>query len=239
MLPVLLEDNHLIVVDKPAGLLSQADETGEPSVVDLVAADLKRRFHKPGNVFVGLVHRLDRPVSGVVLVARTSKAASRLAEQFRSGEVEKVYRAVVEGSIPDDEGEWSDLLAKDASRNVVSVVDDPEAGKAARLGYRVLDRHGRTTTVELRPRTGRSHQIRVQLASRGWPIAGDRKYGATSTVLAEDGRPRIALHASTLSFVHPTRREAVSVTAPEPADWPSPGSRRGRGPSGPGTRGAR
>jgi 23S rRNA pseudouridine1911/1915/1917 synthase len=239
MLPILLEDNHLLVVDKPAGLLSQADETGEVSLVDLVAADLKKRYHKPGNVYVGLVHRLDRPVSGVVLVARTSKAASRLAEQFRSGEVEKVYLAEVEGTIPQDEGEWADFLAKDARKNVVSVVGDAKEGKEASLRFRVLERHARSSTVELRPRTGRSHQIRVQLASRGWPILGDRKYGAKTSVLASDGRPRIALHAQRLSFTHPTLREAVSVSALVPADWPRPGFRHGPGPTGPGTPGAR
>ncbi len=203
MLPILLEDNHLLVVNKPAGLLSQGDETGEVSLVDLVAADLKRRYHKPGNVYVGLVHRLDRPVSGVVLVAKTSKAASRLTEQFRSGSVEKVYRAVVEGHIAPEEGEWLDRLSKDSRRNVVSVVNDEDDGKEARLAFRVLDRQARKTTVELRPKTGRSHQLRVQLASRGWPIVGDRKYGANSVLLASDGRPRIALHAES-SDVYPS-----------------------------------
>ncbi len=237
MLPILLEDNHLLVVNKPAGLLSQGDETGEVSLVDLVAADLKRRYQKPGKVYVGLVHRLDRPVSGVVLVARTSKAASRLTEQFRTGSVEKVYRAIVEGHIGPDEGEWVDRLSKDARRNVVSVVDDADEGKEARLAFRVLERQARTTTVEVRPRTGRSHQIRVQLASRGWPIQGDRKYGANLMLLASDGRPRIALHAESLSFIHPTRREVISVSAEVPADWPGPGFRHGPRTTGPGTPG--
>lgn len=217
----LFEDNHCLAVDKPAGLLTQGDETGEPSLVDLLREDIKMRFHKPGNVYVGLVHRLDRPVSGVVLVARTSKAAARLSSQFREGAVRKVYRAVVEGYLRDDEGEWADVLRKDERRNVVEVVPaGTPGGKEARLAFRVVGRGARTTTVELRPTTGRGHQLRVQLAARGLPIVGDRKYGAATGLRALDGGPRIALHARSLTFTHPTRREPVTVTAPVPADWP-------------------
>src|SRR3954471_15398903 len=122
MLDVLYEDNHCLAVNKPAGLLTQGDVTGDPTLIDAARADLKVRFNKPGNVFVGLVHRLDRPTSGVVLLARTSKGAERLSEQFRAGTVEKVYWAIVEGSCPQDSGEWSDFLWKDEERNVVQVV---------------------------------------------------------------------------------------------------------------------
>lgn len=227
MLDVLLEDNHCLAVNKPAGLLSQGDETGEPSLVDLARDYLRAKYAKPGNVFVGLVHRLDRPTSGVVLLARTSKGADRLAAQFRAGTVRKVYRAVVEGAPDPPEGEWDDRLVKDEARNVVRVVgrDDPE-GRKARVAYRVLGRHGAMSTVELIPTTGRGHQLRVQLASRGMPIVGDRKYGARSTLLAGDGRPRVALHAFELAFRHPTRPETLVVTAPIPPDWPGPDSRR-------------
>jgi 23S rRNA pseudouridine1911/1915/1917 synthase len=225
-LDVRYEDNHLLALNKPAGLPTQGDESGDASLVDLAREYLRVKYAKPGNVFVGLVHRLDRPVSGVVALARTSKAAARLSEQFRAGTVEKAYLAVVEGSIGPDEGEWSDRLRKDPSRNVVEVVGGGGDGRDARLAFRVLGRSTRTTTVELRPRTGRSHQLRVQLASRGWPIVGDRKYGARSSLLARDGRPRIALHALELAFTHPTRREAICVRAPLPSDWPS-GGRRG------------
>lgn len=230
MLDVLCEDNHCLAVNKPAGLLAQGDETGEPSLVDLARDYLKAKYAKPGNVFVGLVHRLDRPTSGVVLLARTSKGADRLSAQFREGTVRKVYRAVVEGGPADDEGEWADRLAKDEARNVVRVVvaGDPE-GRDAHVAYRVLERHGATATVELIPTTGRGHQLRVQLASRGMPIVGDRKYGARSTLLARDGRPRVALHAFELTFRHPTRPESLTVTAPMPADWPGRGPLRGSG----------
>jgi 23S rRNA pseudouridine1911/1915/1917 synthase len=219
MLDILFEDNHCLAVNKPAGLLAQGDATGDPSLVELVRDDLKRRYQKPGNVYVGLVHRLDRPVSGVVLLAKTSKGAARLSAQFREGTVEKVYLAVVEGRVTSDHGEWTDRLVKDASRNVVSVVQ--AGGAEARLAFRVVGRSARTTTLELRPTTGRGHQLRVQLSSRGLPIVGDRKYGARSSLRAQDGGPRIALHARRLTFTHPTTREVIVVEAPVPADWPS------------------
>ena len=156
MLDILLEDNHCLAINKPAGLLSQGDETGEPSAVDLARDYLRETYRKPGNVFVGLVHRLDRPTSGVVLLARTSKGADRLAKQFREGTVRKVYRAVVEGVPPQESGTWDDRLRKDEARNLVRVVgaDDPH-GQDARVSYRVVARHGSTTTVELLPETGR------------------------------------------------------------------------------------
>jgi 23S rRNA pseudouridine1911/1915/1917 synthase len=223
MLDVLLEDNHCLAVNKPAGLSTQGDVTGEPSLIDEARAYLKTRYDKPGNVFVGLVHRLDRPVSGVVLLARTSKAAGRLSAQFRAGTVEKVYWAVVEGgALREESGEWSDTLWKDERRNVVSVVPKgTPGGVEARLAFRVLERRARTITLELRPTTGRSHQLRIQLATRGLPIVGDRKYGAATTLWALDGKPRVALHARRLTFTHPTRPGAISVSAPVPADWPS------------------
>ena len=214
---ILLEDNHCLAVNKPAGLLSQGDETGEPTLVDWATADLKARYQKPGNVYVGLVHRLDRPVSGVVLLAKTSKAAARLSVQFREGTVAKVYRVVVEGIVREDEGEWSDSLRKDRGRNVVEVA---EGGQEARLAFRVLTRGPKLSALELRPTTGRGHQLRVQLASRGYPILGDRKYGAKSLIRAADGGHRIALHARSLTFKHPTKEEVLSVEAPDPADWP-------------------
>ncbi|MDR3637569.1 MAG: RluA family pseudouridine synthase [Isosphaeraceae bacterium] len=219
---VLAEDNHCLALDKPAGLLTQGDATGEPTLVDWARVYLKTEYAKQGNVYVGLVHRLDRPTSGVVLLARTSKAAARLSQQFREGSVEKVYWAVVEGRCPDDEGEWTDTLSKDERRNVVEIVaKETQGSREARLSFRVLGRSERTSTLELRPITGRSHQLRVQLAARGLPIVGDRKYGAKTALPAEDGGFRVALHARALTFTHPTRKEAISVVAPVPADWPS------------------
>ncbi|CAN5888300.1 RNA pseudouridine synthase [soil metagenome] len=218
---VLLEDNHCLAVSKPAGLLTQGDITGEPSLLDWVREDLRVRFQKPGNVFVGLVHRLDRPVSGVVLFGKTSKGAARLSKQFREGTVEKLYWAIVEGEVDGEAGEWADWLGKDEANNVVRVVaKGSEGGRPARLGYRVLGRDRGRTTLELRPITGRSHQLRVQLASRGLPITGDRKYGASSSVRAEDGGFRIGLHARSVRFAAPTRSAVIEAIAPVPPDWP-------------------
>jgi len=227
MIAILHEDNHCLAVDKPAGLLSQGDSTGEPSVVDLARDYLKARFAKPGNVYVGLVHRLDRPTSGVLLLARTSKGASRLSEQFRDGQVAKTYEAIAEGSWPDEAGEWEDWLLKDDRTNVVAAVPPRTPGaQSARVAYRVIARRPGRLTLELSPTTGRGHQLRVQLASRGLPIVGDSKYGARSRLMALDGLPRIALHARELRFRHPTRPELLTIVAPPPADWPD-------GPSGP------
>ncbi len=218
---VLYEDNHCLVVNKPAGILSQADATGDLSLVTWAVDYLKARYHKPGNVFVGLVHRLDRPTSGVMVLARTSKAAGRLSDQFRSGKISKTYWAIVEGQPEQAEGEWDDVLIKDRRLNRVRRLDKPDAeGQTARLHYRVVKSGGRLCKLELRPATGRSHQLRVQLAGRGMPIVGDRKYGAATVLEADDGHRRIALHARELSFTHPTREEVISIVAPVPADWP-------------------
>jgi len=163
---VLYEDNHCLAVNKPAGLLSQGDQTGDPDLVSWARGYLKDRYAKPGNVFVGLVHRLDRPTSGVVLLARTSKAASRLSAQFRAGKIAKVYWAIVEGHPDPPEGQWVDVLDKDRGRNRSRVLDEPEAereGQVARVAYRVVGCRRGYSKLELRPETGRSHQLRVQL----------------------------------------------------------------------------
>jgi len=221
MIDILLEDNHCLAVNKPAGMLSQGDISGDLSVVDEVRDYLKRTYAKPGNVFVGLIHRLDRPTSGVVLLARTSKGASRLSEQFREGLVEKTYLAVAEGSLLEDAGDWDDWLVKDEATNIVSTARPGDRGaQRANLSYRVVARAAGRITLELRPTTGRGHQLRVQLASRGLAIVGDRKYGSRTLLTALDGRPRIALHARLLCFNHPTRGERLAVEAPLPADWP-------------------
>jgi 23S rRNA pseudouridine1911/1915/1917 synthase len=221
-LEILLEDNHCLAVNKPAGLLSQGDESGEPSLVDRVTAYLKSRYAKPGNVYVGLLHRLDRPASGIVLLAKTSKAAGRLSDQFRAGTISKLYWAIVEGRPQQPEGEWKDMLEKNERLNRGSVVPGESAlGKEARVVFRVAETWGRYTKLELWPTTGRSHQLRIQLASRGLPILGDVKYGARSRLKASDGGPRIALHARQLVFTHPIRRESTSVDAPVQGDWPA------------------
>ncbi len=211
-LEVLFEDNHCLAVNKPAGLLSQGDVSGEPSLVDVVTSYLKTRYQKPGNVYVGLLHRLDRPTSGVVLLAKTSKAASRLSDQFRQGAITKVYWAIVEGCPPLRKGNGSTGSTRTAEPTEPAWLPR-KAVRGRRLGSSSACWGGGPgfSKLELRPSTGRSHQLRVQLAARGLPILGDGKYGATSRLTALDGHLRIALHARGLTFNHPTRREAISV----------------------------
>ncbi len=212
-LDILYEDNHCLAVMKPARRLTAGDETGDASVLDLAKAYLKRTYDKPGNVYLGLVHRLDRPTSGVLLFARTSKAAGRLSAQFQSGTIGKVYQAIVEGTRSADQLELSDWLLKDRAQNSVRVVAPQTPGaKLCRLGFRTVETTGTRRLLEVRPHTGRSHQIRVQLAARGLPIWGDRKYGS----LRRFGG-KIALHAGSLSFQHPTKDETITISAPAPS----------------------
>jgi 23S rRNA pseudouridine1911/1915/1917 synthase len=208
-------DNHLLVISKPAGMLSQSDETGDQDVVQWGKAYLKEKFNKPGNVFCGLVHRLDRPASGVMILARTTKGAGRLAKAFADRKVEKEYMALVEG-MPDEEGKAEDYLAK--LKRQVRVVREthPEAQHAV-LNWKVIGYHSDQALISVKLETGRSHQIRVQMSSRGWPLVGDLRYGAKTKF---DGR-NLALHAFKLELDHPTLKEKVSYTAPLPATWPS------------------
>ncbi len=215
MLTVLYEDNHCIAALKPARVLTAGDRTGDVSLLDMVRNYLKEKYKKPGKVFVGLVHRLDRPVSGVVLFARTSKAAGRLSEQFREGTVTKVYRAIVEGTVAESSGEYVDWLVKDEKTNIVrSVPPRSPAARESRLLFRCVESSRGLTLLEITPATGRSHQIRVQLAARGHPIYGDGKYGSRHSL-----HGTIALHAAQLTFDHPTRHEPVTIAAPDPEIW--------------------
>lgn len=214
---VLYIDNHLLVVAKPAGMLVQEDITRDDDLLSLGKAYLKERFEKPGNVFLGLVHRLDRPVSGVIAFARTSKAAARLSAQFRERTPEKVYHALVEGT-PNPSGTRVDYLAKiDRTTRVVNR-NHPEA-RLAELSYRTLSTTGSgkaaTSLVEVDLKTGRAHQIRVQLAAMGHVVVGDMRYGSKRRF---DGR-NLALHSIRLSLDHPTQGERLTFEAPYPETW--------------------
>jgi 23S rRNA pseudouridine1911/1915/1917 synthase len=189
----------------------------------MVKAYLKEKYHKAGNVYLGIPHRLDRPVSGVVLFARNSKAARRLAEQFQKHQVRKVYWAVVDGEVSPDEDTWDDWLRKlaDQARSERVGPDDPMA-RHAQLHYRKLHAGPGWTLLEIEPQTGRMHQIRVQAAVRGWPVRGDAAYGSRESFGPPAELPRervIALHARSLTFLHPIRYEPIVVSAPLPDTW--------------------
>jgi len=179
MVKVLYEDNHLIAVFKPAGILVQGDETGDECLMDEVKAYLKEKYNKPGQVFLGLLHRLDRPVSGVVLFAKTSKGATRLSEQIRNHSVKKTYKCLVEGKPKKEKGTLINWLRKDEQKNKTTVFDVARGDAFyAELDYRVLKTNGKNSLLEINLKTGRPHQIRSQLAHIGHPILGDLKYGA-------------------------------------------------------------
>jgi 23S rRNA pseudouridine1911/1915/1917 synthase len=225
-LVILFEDNHCLAVAKPAPLLTQGPP-GVPSLEAQAKAYLKERYHKPGNVYLGIPHRLDRPVSGVVLFARSTKAAQRLAEQFQGRQMHKVYWALVErsatGDLPPAAGSWEDWLrkSKDEARAERVLPDAPQA-RLAVLHFRRLRERGDDALLEIEPQTGRMHQIRVQAAVRGWPVRGDVWYGARLPFGPPAALPRervIALHARSLTFLHPIRYEPLTVTAPLPELW--------------------
>jgi 23S rRNA pseudouridine1911/1915/1917 synthase len=210
---VLYEDNHLLIVDKPAGILSQGDATGDKSLVELGKEYIKDKYKKPGEVFLGLVHRLDRPVTGVVVLARTSKALERMNALFRNKETQKVYWALVTNKPPSDEGTLNHWLIKDPVKNRTRAFKEERLGSQhAILHYRLLGSGGGVFLLEVRPLTGRPHQIRVQLSAIGCPIKGDTKYGDSTP--NEDGS--IYLHARQLSFIHPVKRVPLMSQAPIP-----------------------
>ncbi len=213
---VFYEDNHLLAVNKPAGLPTMGVAADRPSLLAIAKDYIRHKYRKPGNVYLGIVSRLDAPVTGVVLLARTSKAAARLSEQFRQGEVEKIYWAIVSGKLRPARGRWQDWLRHDERHRRVQTTQPGAAGaKLARLSYRRLGQAGPGTLVEICLETGRKHQIRVQCAAHGHPIVGDRKYGSQIPFPAG-----IALHARRLRFRHPVRREPIELVAPLPASWP-------------------
>lgn len=221
---ILLEDGPLIAVNKPAGLLTQGVPQAQASLESLLKQHLKQTMNKPGNVYLGVPHRLDRPVSGIVVFARNSKAAARLAEQFRERSVQKIYLAITEGVPNPSEGTLVDWLLKDADLAHVSVVEQgTENAKRAVLDYEVIAVKDGRALVRIELQTGRMHQIRVQFASRGWPIVGDAQYGASprdyDSVNDSCGMAFIALHAWRLQLKHPIRYDTVQLEAPLPANW--------------------
>ncbi|WP_234571752.1 RluA family pseudouridine synthase [Rhodohalobacter sp. 614A] len=210
---ILFEDNHLLAVNKPAGILSQEDYTGNPDLLNLCKEYLKREYNKKGDAFLGLLHRLDKPVSGVMLFAKTSKAASRLSEQIRKRSVKKTYLALVEG-IPPKNGMLQDFLLKDKKTNVVSVVSSKnKKAKKAELVYQTVETQKNLSLVRIALITGRPHQIRVQFANQGYPILNDKKYGSK-------GNGALSLHAVELAFEHPTLKKEIRIKAKTPLDLP-------------------
>ena len=215
-LNVLFEDNHLLVVNKPAGLPTQGAAEGEVSLCEVAKTYLKEKYNKPGNVFLGVVSRLDSFVSGVIVLARTSKAAARLNEQFSGGDVEKIYSAILERPPSPPAGFCEDRVLKDDEAHRMRVIGmDEKAGQFARLTYETIRPVENGILVDVRLETGRKHQIRLQLSSRGWPVVGDRKYGARSTFPLG-----IALHSRLLRLQHPVTRENMTFEAPFPVIWP-------------------
>lgn len=214
---VIYEDNHLIAVNKSPGELVQGDKTGDEPMSEALKRWLKEKYNKPGDVFLGVIHRLDRPVSGVVLFAKTGKALARMNEQFRERDIRKVYWAVVAAPPPEREGTLVHWLRKNeaANKSYASPVEKPGYLRCE-LGYTLLASSDRYNLLEIRPVTGRHHQIRVQLATIGCIIKGDLKYGARRS--NTDGS--IHLHARRLEFMHPVKNEPVVVTATPPEEDP-------------------
>ena len=210
---ILYEDNHLLVVEKPANIPVCEDESGDNDLLSILKNYLKEKYDKPGNVYLGLVHRLDRPVSGVMVFAKTSKAASRLSEQVRLNKFEKTYYAVVEGKVKNS-NILEDYLVKDHKKNMTFVTSS-DKGKYSKLDYTLIKYKDGYSLVKINLHTGRSHQIRVQFSSRGFPLVGDAKYNPNS-----DKKTNIALVAKKLSFYHPTTKEKLEFEIELPKRYP-------------------
>ena len=211
MLNVIYEDNHILVVEKPCNIASQGDETGDKDMLTLCKEYIKEKYNKPGNVYIGLVHRLDRPVSGIMVFAKTSKAASRLSEQVRNKTFKKTYFAVCCGKTKES-GTLIDKLLKDEKVNIVKV---SENGKEAILDYQLISYKDNLSLVKINLKTGRSHQIRVQFSSRNLPLYGDNKYNKNAKV-----GEQIALFAKKIEFIHPTTKEKMEFELDLPSKYP-------------------
>ncbi|MBQ6284850.1 MAG: RNA pseudouridine synthase [Bacilli bacterium] len=208
---IIYEDNHLLVVEKPINIPVQEDSTRDENLLDILKDYIKEKYNKPGNVYLGLVHRLDRPVGGIMVFARTSKAASRLSEQIRNKTFKKIYNAVVIGNI-NDKGTLKDKLLKDETNNIVKV---DEKGKEAILNYNKISNKDNMSLVEINLETGRSHQIRVQFSHYGYPLYGDNKYNKNAKV-----GEQIALFAKRIEFIHPTTKEILKFELDLPNRYP-------------------
>jgi 23S rRNA pseudouridine1911/1915/1917 synthase len=214
-LEILYEDNHCLAIAKPGGVASAHFQGEEETLDRQVKQYLKTKYQKPGKVFLGIVHRLDKPVTGVLLFARTSKGAARISEQFREGTVEKVYWAIVEGQVQRDAGTLEDWLRKDTQSRRVEVLEPHAPGaRQSLLHFQKRGQHGDLTWLEIRPQTGRTHQLRVQLAHHDHPVYGDARYGSVRTFGSA-----IALHARSLTFLHPIRYDPITLTADLPQVW--------------------
>ena len=213
MIEVLYEDNHLIVINKKSGDIVQGDKTGDKPLPDFVKDYLRKKYNKPGNVFCGVIHRLDRPVSGIVLFAKTSKALSRMNQLFRDKEIQKTYWALVENKPIKTSDRLENYLLKNQQKNKSRAYLKPGNGALkATLDYQVLKSLDRYTLLEVKPITGRHHQIRVQLSHMGSVIKGDLKYGAKRS----NKDASISLHAREINFIHPIKKEPIKIIAPVP-----------------------
>jgi len=210
---ILFEDNHLVLVNKSAGEIVQGDQTGDRPLSEILAQYIRERYHKPGDAFIGVIHRLDRPVSGVLAFARTSKALGRMNELFRTRAIEKTYWALIEGKPDAMGGILVHYLRKNAEKNRSKAHTKPGEGLLrCELEWKQLLQTDQYTLLELKPASGRHHQIRVQLSAAGWPIRGDVKYGAKRG----NADRSICLHARNLRFIHPVKKDELSITAPLP-----------------------
>lgn len=210
---VIYEDNHIIIVNKTSSEIVQGDKTGDTPLSEIVKQYLKEKYNKPGNVFIGVVHRLDRPVSGIVLFAKTSKALPRLNEMFKNGEVKKTYWAIVKNCPAEPEGELIHYLLRNEKQNKSYAYDkEVKDSKKAILDYKLIGRSQNYYLLEVNLQTGRHHQIRCQLAKIGCPIKGDLKYGSPRS--NPDGS--ICLHSRRVSFIHPVSKELIELEAPVP-----------------------
>ena len=214
-LEILFEDNHLIAINKRIGQLAQGDRTGDISLDQLVKQYIKKKYKKPGDVFLGVIHRLDRPVSGVILYARTSKALIRMNQLFKEQKVQKCYWCIVKDRPHPEEGTLSHYLVKNEDQNKSYAYNKPKTNtKTASLAYRLISSSDRYHLLEVKLHTGRHHQIRCQFAKIGSPIRGDLKYGYPRT----NKDASINLHARSLEFIHPVRNDPVRILAPVPSD---------------------